>query len=81
MLSTKRKPKWLKAKMPGGEGYDKLKDILQEHKLFHRVRGGRLPQYGRVLGAGCGDDHDPGRHLHSLVRVLQREDRQAPGSR
>ena len=43
----------------------------------HRLPGGRLPERGRVLGARHGDVHDPRRHLHAALRLLQRQDRQA----
>ncbi|VAX40766.1 Lipoate synthase, partial [hydrothermal vent metagenome] len=33
-LSLKRKPPWLRAKMPGGEGYTRTKAIMNEHGLF-----------------------------------------------
>ena len=41
----------------------------------HRLPGGRLPERRGVLGAGHRDVHDPRRHLHAAVRVLQRQDR------
>ncbi len=41
------------------------------------VRGGRLPQYRRVLGKEARDLHDHGRHLHARLRLLQRQDRLA----
>ena len=40
-----------------------------------RLRGGRLPQYRRVLGEEARHLHDHGRHLHAGLRLLQREDR------
>lgn len=52
MLSTKRKPKWLKAKMPGGEGYDKLKDILHEHSLFTVCEEAGCPNMGECWARG-----------------------------
>src|SRR5262249_40860452 len=36
----------------------------------HRVRGGRLPQYRRVLGQEARNLHDHGGHLHACLRVL-----------
>src|SRR5258708_28958292 len=32
-LAIKRKPSWLRARMPGGPGYQKLKSILDTHRL------------------------------------------------
>ena len=43
----------------------------------HRLPGGRLPERRRVLGARHRDVHDPRRHLHAPLRLLQRQDRQA----
>ena len=43
----------------------------------HGVRGGRLPEYRRVLGQEARHLHDHGRHLHPRLRVLQRQDRHA----
>ena len=43
----------------------------------HGLPGGGLPQRRRVLGARHRDVHDPRRHLHAPLRLLQREDRQA----
>ena len=45
----------------------------------HRLRGGRLPQYRRVLGEEARHLHDHGRHLHAGLRLLQRQDRAARG--
>ena len=43
----------------------------------HGLPGGRLPEHRRVLGARHGHLHDPRRHLHAPLRVLQRQDGQA----
>jgi lipoic acid synthetase len=51
-LSTKRKPKWLKAKLPGGAGYDRLKDILHEHKLFTVCEEAGCPNMGECWARG-----------------------------
>ena len=36
-----------------------------------------MPEHRRVLAARHGDVHDPRRHLHAPLRLLQRQDRQA----
>ena len=33
-LTIKRKPPWLRAKVPGGEGYTRTKSIMNQHRLF-----------------------------------------------
>ena len=43
----------------------------------HGLPGGGLPQHRRVLGARHRHVHDPRRHLHAALRLLQREDGQA----
>ncbi len=43
----------------------------------HGVRGGALPEHGRVLGAAHRDRDDPRRRLHPGVRLLRDQDRQA----
>ena len=43
----------------------------------HGLPGGGLPERRRVLGARHRDLHDPRRHLHPPLRLLQRQDRQA----
>src|SRR6478736_4427403 len=52
----------------------------QREQARHRLRGGRLPQYRRVLGEEARHLHDHGRHLHAGLRLLQREDRNAQGA-
>ena len=32
-LRIQRKPDWLRARVPGGPGYERLKSIIDEHKL------------------------------------------------
>ena len=43
----------------------------------HGLPGGRLPEHRRVLGARHRHVHDPRRHLHAPLRLLQRQDGQA----
>ena len=43
----------------------------------HGLRGGPLPEHRRVLGPAHRHDHDPRRHLHPRLRLLQRQDRPA----
>ena len=47
----------------------------------HRLRGGRLPEYRRVLGEEARHLHDHGRHLHARLRLLQCQDRAAGRAR
>ncbi len=49
----------------------------REREPAHGLPGGGLPEHRRVLAARHGHVHDPRRHLHAPVRLLQRQDRQA----
>lgn len=53
-LATKRKPKWLKAKVPGGEGYRKLKGIMDEHSLHTVCEEANCPNMGDCWSRGIG---------------------------
>ncbi len=51
-LATKRKPKWLKAKVPGGPGYEKLRSIMDEHKLHTVCEEAGCPNMGECWARG-----------------------------
>ena len=38
-LTTKKKPDWLRAKVPGGPGYTRLRGIMDEHRLVTVCQG------------------------------------------
>src|SRR5262245_34282928 len=52
--------------LPSAEGLDALAGAA------HGLRGSQLPQHRRVLASWHRDVHDSRRHVHALVRVLQR---------
>ena len=70
--TTGRKPEWLRVKLNQNEEYWKLKSLMRGAGAAHRLRGGLLPQPGRVLGPRHGDLPAHGRYLHAVVQVLQR---------
>ena len=72
-----RKPPWFKVQAPGGRKYRELSRMIRDEEPAHGLPGGRLPERRRLLGARHGDVHDPRRHVHAALRVLQRQDRQA----
>ena len=72
-----RKPDWIRVKAPGSPQWAETSRIVRENKPRHRLRGGGLPEYRRVLGEEARHLHDHGRHLHAGLRLLQREDRPA----
>lgn len=50
--SYKRKPSWLRIKLPGGEGYRKVKQIVEGHGLHTICSSGNCPNLGECWGAG-----------------------------
>ena len=73
-----RKPTWFKVPAPGGPSATaSSKRAHRGREPAHGLPGGRLPERRRVLGARHRDVHDPRRHVHAPLRVLQRQDRQA----
>ena len=51
-LSLKKKPDWLRAKVPGGPEYQRLKSVLSEHKLFTVCEEGNCPNMGECWSRG-----------------------------
>ncbi|MEX0736834.1 MAG: lipoyl synthase, partial [Bacteroidota bacterium] len=47
-----RRPQWLKAKIPGGESYARLKTIIDSHKLHTVCEEARCPNMGECWSAG-----------------------------
>ena len=76
-----RKPDWIRVKAPVSHGLLRHAEHHARERPAHRVRGGRLPEYRRVLGEEARHLHDHGRHLHARLRVLQRQDRAAGRAR
>jgi lipoic acid synthetase len=57
MLDTKiskriPKPSWLRVKLPTGETYKKVREIVSEHKLHTICESGHCPNMGECWGAG-----------------------------
>jgi uncharacterized membrane protein YeaQ/YmgE (transglycosylase-associated protein family) len=69
-----RKPDWIRVKAPVRRSTRRPADRAREQSR-HRVRGGRLPQYRRVLGQEARHHDDHGRDLHPRLRLLQRAHR------
>ncbi len=51
-MAIKRKPPWLRAKVPGGPGYQRLKDIMGEHKLHTVCEEAGCPNMGECWARG-----------------------------
>lgn len=50
--NTNKKPKWLRVKLPIGENYKKLRNLVSEHKLHTICESGNCPNMGECWGAG-----------------------------
>lgn len=46
------KPKWLRVKLPTGEDYKKVREIVSEHKLHTICESGNCPNMGECWGEG-----------------------------
>jgi lipoic acid synthetase len=51
-LAPKRKPPWLRARLPGGEGYTRLKGIMDEHRLHTVCQEAGCPNMGECWSRG-----------------------------
>ena len=55
LLEAKKKiskPKWLRVKLPTGENYKQVREIVSEHKLHTICESGNCPNMGECWGAG-----------------------------
>ena len=50
-VSTK-KPKWLRVKLPTGENYKQVREVVSEHKLHTICESGNCPNMGECWGEG-----------------------------
>jgi lipoic acid synthetase len=51
-MDAVRKPSWLKIKLPGGEGYSRVSNIVKNHKLNTICSSGMCPNIGECWGNG-----------------------------
>ena len=47
-----RKPSWLRVKLPTGESFKKVREIVSQHKLHTICQSGNCPNMGECWGAG-----------------------------
>ena len=52
LIEKQRKPSWLRVKLPTGEEYKKVREIVSEHKLHTICESGNCPNMGECWGAG-----------------------------
>jgi lipoic acid synthetase len=50
--SRVKKPDWLRVKLPTGENYSHVREIVSEHKLHTICQSGNCPNMGECWGAG-----------------------------
>ncbi|MFO0082134.1 MAG: lipoyl synthase [Phycisphaerales bacterium] len=51
-LGIKKKPSWLRAKVPGGAGYERLRSIIDEHRLHTVCKEANCPNMGECWSRG-----------------------------
>ena len=51
-IKSPRKPNWLRVKLPTGENYKSVREIVSEHKLHTICVSGNCPNMGECWGAG-----------------------------
>ena len=51
-LANKKKPDWLRAKVPGGAGYERLKGIVDQHRLHTVCQEAGCPNMGECWARG-----------------------------
>jgi lipoic acid synthetase len=51
-LANRRKPPWLRARVPGGEGYQRLRGIMDEHRLHTVCEEAGCPNMGECWSRG-----------------------------
>ncbi|MEE9130082.1 MAG: lipoyl synthase [Phycisphaerales bacterium] len=51
-LAIGRKPRWIRARVPGGEGYDQLRSIVDRHRLHTICQEGSCPNIGECWSRG-----------------------------
>jgi lipoic acid synthetase len=52
VTSKIKKPDWLRVKLPTGEGYRHVRNLVDEHKLHTICESGNCPNMGECWGAG-----------------------------
>ena len=52
ILEKPKKPSWLKVKLPTGESYKKVRNLVSEHNLHTICESGNCPNMGECWGAG-----------------------------
>ena len=51
-FTRRRKPSWLRAKLPGGPGYQRMRALVDEHALHTVCESAKCPNMGECWGRG-----------------------------
>jgi lipoic acid synthetase len=51
-VERQRKPEWLKARVPGGENYSRLKSLIDKSRLHTVCEEARCPNMGECWNSG-----------------------------
>ena len=57
-LHLGRKPDWLRARVPGGPGYERLREIVDTYGLHTVCKEAACPNMGGMLEPGNRNHHD-----------------------
>jgi len=52
LMERRKKPSWLKVKLPTGENYRKVREVVSDNKLHTICESGNCPNMGECWGAG-----------------------------
>jgi len=52
LVQSKRKPEWLKVRLPIGQNYRSVKEVVDKYKLHTICQSGHCPNMGECWGAG-----------------------------
>lgn len=52
LVAPKRKPKWLRVKLPTGDNFKQVRSLVDEYKLHTICESGHCPNMGECWGAG-----------------------------
>jgi lipoate synthase len=73
----RKKPDWLRVKLPTGENYRHVRGLVDHYKLHTICESGNCPNMGECWGAGHGHVHDSRQYMHAFLRILRCGNRHA----
>ncbi|MGA2228086.1 MAG: hypothetical protein ABSH41_26940 [Syntrophobacteraceae bacterium] len=64
------KPPWIRARIPSGENYEKIKSLVREKRLHTVCAEALCPNLGECWGRGNCDVPHPRRSVHEVLQFL-----------